>query len=429
MAEKSHHILTFEETIKQFQRKVFGLSSEKPSSEQLGLFNEVEALECSEEQDDSPAAIDVKPHQRVKRPRVSIPKDYPREDIIHDLLESDKVCPHDGTTLERVGSEDHEQLDVVPAQINVLRHRRLKYACLCGRQHIVTARKPSLPIEKSISSPGLLAFVATQKYYDALPLSRQSEIFKRIRIEIGRTNLSNWMIKAGALIQPLINLLLDKILERSVVHMDETTLQVLNEPDKPAQSKRYMWLMASFTEQPITVFNYEATRKGTIPCAMLDKSVSALMVDGYEGYQSACNQHDIVRLGCWAHTRRKFVDAQKLQVKGKVGKADQAIAFIQGLYRIEKQTKALSESARYAPRKTQAIPIINKMAKWLENSLLHAPPKTVLGKALGYLKNQWPGLIRYLEDGSYPIDNNLEENEIRPFTVGRNYAHNLIMCT
>ncbi|MFT5082328.1 MAG: transposase [Lentisphaeria bacterium] len=108
---------------------MFGPSSKKPSSDQLGLFNEVEALECSEEQDDSLAAIDVKPHQRVKRPRVSIPKDCPREDIIHDLPESDKVCPHDGATLEQVGSDDHEQLDVIPAKIKVLRHRRPKYAC------------------------------------------------------------------------------------------------------------------------------------------------------------------------------------------------------------------------------------------------------------------------------------------------------------
>jgi transposase len=149
LAEKSHHILTFEEIIKKFQRKVFGPSSEKSCAGQLGLFNEVEALECSEEQDDSPTAIDVKPHQRVKRPRVSIPKDYPRENIIHDLPESDKACPHDGTTLEQVGSVDHEQLDVIPAQIKVLRHRRLKYACPYCKQHIVTAIKPALPIEKA----------------------------------------------------------------------------------------------------------------------------------------------------------------------------------------------------------------------------------------------------------------------------------------
>jgi len=416
LKDKNQHILGLEETIKQFQRKIFSSSSEKTSPDQLGLFNEAEELE---DEDVAEETVAVKPHQRVKRPRVSIPKELPREEIVHDLPDDEKVCPHDGTVLKHIGSDDHEQLDIIPAQIKVLLHRRLKYACPCCNKHIVTANKPKQAIEKSLASAGLLAFVATQKYCDALPLYRQSEMFKRSRIEIDRTNLSNWMLKCGALVQPLINLLQEKILEAPVVHMDETTVQVLKEPGKTAQSKSYMWLLASFSDQPITVFHYESSRKGSIPTELLNENVNTLMVDGYEGYQSACNEHDIIRLGCWAHARRKFVDAQKLQPKGKTGKADQAIAFIQKLYRVEKQIKDLPVDERYRIRQQQSKPIMDKIAQWLEKSLLHAPPNTALGKALGYLQKQWPRLTPYLENGEYPIDNNPAENTIRPFTIGR----------
>ena len=264
-----------------------------------------------------------------------------------------------------------------------------------------------------------MAFIATQKYCDALPLYRQSEMFKRIGIGLDRSNLANWMIKSGELIQPLINLLHDQLLDRPLVQMDETTLQVLKEPGKTAQSKSYLCLMASFTQQPIMLFQYNPTRSQQVPLSLLDSSVNALMVDGYEWYQKACNDYQIKRLGCWAHARRYFMEAKKIQPKGKTGKADQALAWIQQLYRIEKQIKDDPPDQRYLIRQQQANPIVDNLKKWLDKSLLHVLPKTVLGKALTYLHNQWERLIAYLDNGSYPIDNNLAENAIRPFAVGR----------
>lgn len=418
LAQKNDYILQLEEALKQQRQKQFGASSEKASANQFGLFNEAEDLEQTEVSDES-SVTTVAAHTRQKKPRVSIPEDLPREDIIHDLPESEKICPHDGTELKAIGSDDHEQLDIIPAQVKVIRHKRLKYACPCCNQHIVTAKKLRQPIEKSIASPGLLAFVATQKYCDALPLYRQSEIFKRLGIELDRSNLANWMIKCGELVQPLINLLQDQLLERPLVHMDETTVQVLNEPGKKAQSNSYMWLMASFTERPITVFHYAPTRSQEIPKDLLDKSIDTLMVDGYKGYQSVCTDYEIQRLGCWAHARRKLMDAKKIQLKGRAGKADQALAWIQKLYLIEKQIKDNPPDQRYQTRQQQAKPIIKQIKTWLDKSLLHVPPKTALGKALTYLHNQWDRLIGYLDDGTYPIDNNLAENAIRPFAVGR----------
>ena len=416
LEQKDQYILQLEEALKQQRQKFFGVSSERVSVDQLGLFNEAEAVE---EQVRVEETTTVQTHTRSQKPRVSIPADLPREDIIHDLPEAEKVCPHDGTPLKCIGSDDHEQLDIIPAQIKVIRHKRLKYACPCCNQHITTAKKPKQPIEKSIASPGLLAFVATQKYCDALPLYRQSEMFKRIGIVLDRTNLANWMIACGKLIQPLINLLIDHLHQQHYVHMDETGVQVLNEPSKEAHSKSYMWLMSHHGFQAACVFHYTDTRSQDIPLYLLNQETTAIMVDGYKGYQKACDDYQIKRLGCFAHARRYFKDAKNLQAKGKTGKADQALALIQKLYAIEKKIKDDPPDKRFEVRQHEAKPVIDKLSKWLQKSLSHVPPKTVLGKALVYLHNQWDRLVGYLDDGRYPIDNNAAERAIRPFTVGR----------
>jgi transposase len=422
LEQRSQRIQTLEELIKQFQRKQFSASSEKLSKDQLplGLFNEAEDVEAAEaEQPADDETVEVPAHTRRKKPRVSIPDTYPREEILYELPEAERVCPHDGTALKAIGTEDHEQLDFIPAQVKVVKHRRQKYVCPCCEQYHVTASKPKQPIDKSIASPGLLAYVATQKYCDALPLYRQSEIFKRAGIELDRTNLANWMVRSGQLVQPLINLLQDRLLAQPVIRLDETTVQVLKEPGKATQSQSYMWVAGHFGAQPAVLFHYAPTRSHSVPLELLSDDVNAIMVDGYEGYERACAQYSITRLGCWAHARRKLVDAQKLQKKGKTGKADQGLAFIQKLYAIETKLKTEPPDERYDIRQQQAKPITDKLRQWLEKSLPTVPPQTAIGKALHYLHNQWDRLVRYLDDGAYPIDNNRAENAIRPFTVGR----------
>lgn len=421
LAQRDARVKALEERLRLMVAKKFCASSEKGSPDQFGLFNEAES-EAGLDREETPAdneTVTVKSHQRSPKPRVSIPEELPREDVIHDIPKEEKICPHDGSALEMIGSDDHEQLDIVPAQIKVLRHRRLKYACPCCGQHIVTAKKPRQPIEKSIASAGLLAFVATQKYCDALPLYRQSEMFKRIGVELNRTNLANWMVKMGELVQPLVDYLKQHLQQQSLLHMDETTLQVLDEPGKAAQSKSYMWLMASFTQHAAVLYQYSPSRSQQTPLSLLSEKTQALMVDGYDGYQSACDDYSIERLGCWAHARRKFVDASKAMPKGKTGKADQAIAYIKNLYRIEAKIKDEPPDKRYAIRQKQAKPILEKMEKWLDKGLAHMLPSSKMGEALTYLKNQWERLTAYLNDGGYPIDNNAAERAIRPFTIGR----------
>jgi len=194
---------------------------------------------------------------------------------------------------------------------------------------------------------------------------------------------------------------------------------VLDEPGKPAQSKSYLWLMASFGKLPAMVFQYSPSRSQDTPNQLLTPTTQAIMVDGYDGYQPACDQYQITRLGCWAHARRKFMDAKKAQVKGKTGKADQAIAYIQKLYRIETKTKDDPPEHRYEIRQREAVLIIDELKKWLAKSLLTVVPSSNLGKALTYLSNQWSRLVAYTDNGAYPIDNNTAERAIRPFTIGR----------
>ena len=416
--QKNQRIQLLEEMVKTLRHKQFGASSEKGSADQIILFNEAEAE--PDEHSGTDTEVVIPSHTRKKQRRVSIPTDIPREEIIHDLPESEKICPHDGTTLKCIGEETSEQLDIIPAKITVLRHLRKKYACPCCEQYLITALKPAQPIEKSIAAPGLLAHVAVSKYCDALPLYRQISMFKRIGVELDRGTLANWMIKLGSLVQPLINRLQEIACEQSVLHMDETPLQVLNEPGKSAQSKSYMWVTAATqASMNIILYHYSASRSGETPQYLLADFNGALMVDGYEGYSAVCKINKLTRLGCWAHARRKFIDAQRQQPKGKTGKADQALAFIQKLYRYEQLVKDKTADERYAIRQDQSKPEIDKLKKWLEKTQLNAPPKTTLGKAVTYLQNQWDRLTAYTEDGTWPIDNNRAENSIRPFVIGR----------
>ena len=409
------------ELLAQFRRQRFGSSSEQVNPNQLELFNEAEDdIETVETNQEVPTQ--VRAHQRKKTGRAPLPAHLPREDIIHDLADVDKVCPHDGTALELIGDDRSEQLDIVPAQIKVIRHIRNKYACPCCKTHIVTASKPKQPIEKSMASAGLLAYIITSKYQDSLPLYRQQAMFKRIGVELQRHTLANWMIQCGQLIQPLINAISERIREQSVIHIDETTVQVLKAEPHQAQKKRYMWVQRAGPpngDNHYVLFHYADSRSGTVATELLEGYQGAIMADGYSGYNQL-NSNDITRLGCWAHARRKFYEAKQAQPKGKTGKADQALAWIQKLYAIEKQLNGLTnEPERRAYRQQYAKPIINKMNAWKDKSLLNITPQSALGKALTYLTNQWKYLVTYMEHGDYPIDNNLAENAIRPFVVGR----------
>jgi transposase len=197
----------------------FAASSEKLSPDQIRLFDEAEVDAMSQDEAELDETVEVPAHTRKKRGRKPLPDTLLRVEVVHELPAEDQLCPHDGQSLAQIGEVVSEQLDIVPAKIQVIRHIRKQYACKCG-QCIKTAPLPSQPIPKSLASPGLLAHITVSKYADALPLYRQETILQRIGVELPRATLANWMIKAGTLVQPLINLMRDQLLAYDIVQMD-----------------------------------------------------------------------------------------------------------------------------------------------------------------------------------------------------------------
>lgn len=283
------------------------------------------------------------------------------------------------------------------------------------------AAKPAQPLGKSVAAPGLPAYIATAKYVDALPPYRQTRQFPRLGIELDRATPADWMIRCGKRVQPLINRLTEQILEAPVIGTDETTVQVLDEPGKPARSTSYMWVTgAGPPEQRLRVYHYQARRSTDVPVERLEGFDGALMADGYAGHGAPCRDHGITRLGCRAYARRRFFDTARLQPKGKTGCPDQALALIGKLYQIEREAQELEPGERRRLRQDKPQPVMDKLHVWLIKTLPRGAPKTKPGEALQYLHNQWPALVRYLDDGRYPVDNNAIENAIRPFAIGRN---------
>ncbi len=426
------HLQSYVEQLEQAlilsRQQRFNPSSEKNLGQQLLIFNEAEEsveatdADAAPAQDEDSATVAIAGYHRKQKGRKPLPAHLPRVDVVHDLPESEKVCTVHGVALVPAGEKTSEQLDIIPATVQVLHHIRKQYTCPCCDNGMVTAAKPKDPIPKSQASPRTLATIAVYKYADGLPLYRQTNMLNRLDIELDRGTMAQWMIKSGELIQPLINLLRDRLLTESIVHLDETPVQVLRESGKPATSQSYMWVQATPAEAgcPMVLFDYDPSRSGLVPKRLLADYQGAIMVDGYEGYNSVCRAESIIRLGCWAHARRKFVEASNAAgKKGKSAKADYAIKLIRKLYRIEKATRDLPPDQRHQIRQQQARPVIDKIHDWLKQTKPTVPPKLALGKALTYLHNQWPRLIGYLEDGNYPIDNNWVENAIRPFVIGR----------
>ena len=439
--------------------KRFGASSEKAGPDQLWLFNEAETLVGASDAD---AATDdditVPEHKRRKGGRKPLADDLPRVRVEHDIPEADKLCPcGSGHARPKIGEMITEQADIVPARVQVLQHVRFKYGpChVCDgvfpetatggeadadearpvvvpearavvvpeARAIVAAPMPPQPLPKSIASPSTCAFVTTAKYADGLPLYRLEKILKRYGLDVSRGTLAQWMIRLGDLIVPLMNLMEEVQLSYDVLQMDETTVQVLKEDGRKAQTKSRMWVRRGGPpDKPVILFNYEPTRSGKIAWRLTEDFNGYLQSDGYSGYTAVGKRLGLVHVGCLAHARRKFDEALKAQKqKSRGGLAAQGFALIQKLYRIEKIARetGMSANARKQLRDEKARPIWDELRSWLDRVRRHAPPSTKTGEALTYLDNQWENLVRVLEDGRLEVDNNRCENAIRPFVLGR----------
>ena len=300
------------EQIRLFQHQRFGASSEKFHPDQQDLFNEAEVLAEEiplEETDDTLSAPGGAASARKRGRQADLPPELPRVEVIHELPEEQRHCP-EGHDLKVIGEEVSEQLDIIPAKIRVIRHIRKKYACPCCEAHVKTAAAPDQLIPKSNASPGLLAWIVTAKFLDALPLYRQSGMLQRIGITIARGTLAAWVIRCGELLQPLINLMREQLLLYDIQQMDESTLQVLKEPGKKPQSKSYIWVQRGGPPgREVLLFTYDSSRGQQVADALLGDYQGYLQVDGYGGYDPVCAKNGLTQVGCFAHARRKFDEA------------------------------------------------------------------------------------------------------------------------
>ena len=408
------------EQIVLMRRRMFGASSE--SAGQFHLFDEAEVLAATstEAQDVAPLPAQSQATQKKARgKRIPLPPELERVEIIHDVPESERVCDC-GTPMVVINRVVSEQLDIIPMQVRVLQHIRLVYGCKASEHAPVTAALPPQPLPKSNASPGLLAMLLTTKYVDGLPLARFEKVLARHDVLVPRQTLARWVIGAGAALQPLHNLMRDALFDAPFIHMDETVVQVLKEKGKSPTSQSYMWVQTGGPPgKPVVIYDYDPSRGGEVPVRLLLGYQGYLMTDGYEAYNKLATTEGIEHLVCWAHVRRKFVEAVKVQPKGTHGHADQAVAMIGRLYAIEREHKDSAIEVRYAARQEKSIPVLDELHDWMEKLLPMVPPKSALGGALSYMRNYWGKLVRYPERGDLPVDNNRCENAIRPFVIGR----------
>jgi len=425
------------EQLSKFKRQLFAASSEVTGEHQKDMFfNEAESLGAqaepvAEETDDD--KIDVPGHKRVKRGRKPLDPALPREVMRHELPHDERVCPHDGMALREIGVEVSEQLDIVPQQVRVIRHERVKYACPCCDGAIRLAARPTQVIPKGLFTESALAWIATSKYLDGLPLYRQAALLGRFGgTDISRNTVAGSIVRLGQLVQPVVNLLRDELLDAPLVFGDETELQVLKEPGRAAQAKSYMW--AQMTEgsgrdgtgPPLRLFTYAPSRSTKTAMALYAgvREGAVLMTDGYDVYDAVAKTQRLVHLGCWTHCRRYFHEALQALPKDKRGPEQLAarfIALIGKLYHVEAQAKRddVGIEELGLRRQHESVPVLADIESLLLANLHAVLPKSLLGQALHYLSSQWSKLKRYVEDGRYSIDNNAQENAIRPFCVGR----------
>jgi transposase len=343
------------------------------------------------------------------------PADLPRKREEIDLAEAEKSCPCCAGVRLKIGETLCERLDYIPSSIFVRVIARPTYACRKCEQAARDPQfaKPAWPIEpvpKSGVGAGLLAQIIVSKYVDHLPLNRQEQIFVRHGWPVSRTRLCDLIAKCATLLDPLYRLMIARVKQSYVIHADDSPVQVLK-PDRTA----YAWLTLGDAANPYTVFDFTAGRGEQHPAKFLAGYKGFVHADAYSGYNVI---HGGTRhLGCWAHVRRKFVDAQE----ASPAQATKALAFIRTLYAVEREIAdtMLKGDDVVALRRTRAGPILKAFGEWLEEEHRTALPKSPFGQAVSYARNQWPTLTRYVEDARFTIDNNVAERDVRPLAVGR----------
>lgn len=395
-------------------QRLFGKKSERVDPRQLQLAldqlaNEPGPVTEPIEMDSGETPVTGHPRRRPtgRRP---LPAHLPRHRVEIDVADTDKQC-RCGHAKTRIGETVSEKLEYAPASFRVIETARAKYACPHCHDGVVEAPAPPQAIEKSLAGEGLLAHVVVSKYADHLPLHRLEGIFARQGIDLARTTLCGWVADVATALTPIGDQLRREVLAADYLQTDDTTVTVLD--DQTGSFKGRLWTYLDPLGRQV-VFDATRTHERDGPEAFLADFTGKLQADAYKGYDALYARGAILEIGCWAHGRRRFVEAFLTD-----GSAARMVALIQQLYQVEHAAGDLVAEARQALRHAQARPLLAAIKTLRDDLATTALPKSPLGDAVRYLTNQWDALQRYVDDGRLAIDNNRAENQLRVVAVGR----------
>jgi transposase len=367
-----------------------------------------------------PTSASVEPARRkpVRRP---LPDSLPRDVVEHA---APCACPKCGGALRPLGEDVTEVLDYVPACFRVIRHVRPKLSCR-SCESIAQAPVPSLPIQRGLATPALLAHVLVAKYADHCPLYRQAEIYARAGVELDRSTLADWVGQSARLVRPLVDALGAHVMAAERVHADDTTVPVLD-PGRGTTKTGRLWCYVrddrpfGGTAPPAVLYRYSPDRKGEHPRTHLAGFRGILQADGYTGY-AGLYQRGVTEAACMAHCRRPFFG---LHASTGSPLALEALQRIAALYAIEATIRGQSPEARLAVRQAQSAPLFSDLRTWLGTTLSRISGKSELAVAIRYMLSRWNALTLVLRDGRACIDNNAAERAMRPIPLGRkNWLH------
>jgi transposase len=426
IVELSAELKWYKEQVRLAQQKRYSASSERTHPDQLALdiFNEAEAEANPTLPEPTVEMITYKRKKKVGAREAKLDA-LPVETIEYRLSEEEQVCPCCAGKMHGMSTEVRRELKIIPAEVKVVEHVRHVYACRRCEQEairtpIITAPMPAPVAGGSLASPSILAHIMSQKYVDSLPLYRQEQQFLRLGVQLSRQTMANWLIAGSERwLTPLYDYMHAELLKRDIAHADETTLQVLKEPGRTAQTKSYLWLYRTGRIGPdIILYDYQPGRGGEHPEAFLAGFKGYLQTDGYSGYNKMKN---VTQLGCWSHARRYYHEALQVVPAAQRSQtaAAEGLAFCNALFAVERKWKDATPEKRYAARLAESKPILDAFSAWLEAQRLRVLPKGLLGKAITYSLNQWEKLNVFLQDGRLEIDNNRSERSIKPAVIGR----------
>ena len=432
ITHQKHRISFLEEALRLSKQKRFGRSSEKNVLQGL-LFDEAELAALNQPEDSELASGEVEQttdesiaEPKAKRKgnpngRQPLSPELPRVQKYFYLSDEEKA----GAS-ETFFTKVKEELDIVPARAQVIEYYQEKAVFKeDGERRLVAATRTPHPLGKAIASVALLAYIITSKYADGIPLYRLETILKRYGGGISRSAMACWMVRLSRSLQPIVNLLEDALLTGDYLMGDETRMKVLKEPGMKASSDKWVWLLRGGPpEKPVVLFNYDKSRGKAVAKRLLAGFEGRFFQsDGYAGYDEACREKQIVHLGCWDHARRGFTDAIKAAPTPRKNvppsKAHMALSKINALYRMERRIEALTPEEKYIYRQQHSLPKLMALHDWLVQQAPKVEKGSQTRKAMDYVLNQWPKLIRYCDDGTLRISNIMAENAIRPFAVGR----------